>query len=77
MNTQTNEQKTKCGLLSKGTRAISRSAMVACALLSAVAMVAPARAQNPPPGAIFDLATTTQHTGVLSSYQPCSPPRPF
>ena len=56
MKTQTNEQMTKSGLLGKLPRAISRSAMVACALLSVVAMVAPAGAQNPPPGWIFELA---------------------
>ena len=42
---------------------------IVCTLLFLAAAVGPARAQNPPPGAIFDLATTNQHTGVLSNYQ--------
>ncbi len=45
MKTQTNEQKTKSGLLGKVTRAISRSAMVACALLTVVAIATPAGAK--------------------------------
>ena len=40
---------------------------VASALLFAALAVAPARAQNPPPGWIFQLAGPGQ--GVLSNYQ--------
>ena len=45
------------------------SLVLACALLPAVAVIgAPkAQAQNPPPGAIFDLQPV--HPGVLSSYE--------
>ncbi len=40
------------------------------AVLGAAMLISPtkANAQNPPPGAILDLATTSEHTGVLSSY---------
>ncbi len=40
---------------------------IASALLFATIVGAPARAQNPPPGSIFQL--DQQHPGVLSSYQ--------
>lgn len=43
-------------------------AKIATTLLFAAATIGSAWAQNPPPGAIFDLATTNQHTGVLSNY---------
>ena len=46
-------------------------AAVACTLLFAAATVAPAAAQwgIPPPNWIFELDTTSQHTGVLTNYQ--------
>jgi hypothetical protein len=44
-----------------------RVGTITCALLFATAAVAPARAQNPPPGWIFQLAGPGQ--GVLSNYQ--------
>lgn len=45
------------------------SGMIAWALFAA-AVICPSKAgaQNPPPSPIFDLVTTSQHTGVLSSY---------
>lgn len=43
--------------------------MIICALAAGGVLIpSSAQAQNPPAGSIFDLATTSQHTGVLSSY---------
>ena len=44
---------------------------IAVAAFFAVALVGSAHAAigDPPPGAIFDLATTNEHTGVLTTYQ--------
>ena len=69
MKTQNSTRTIASGLLVQVFRAVDFGTALACSLLLASVWVAPLQAQIPPPGAIFDLATTSQHTGVLTSYQ--------